>query len=285
MKVASFEWNYGWTMGKHICRCDIKGEGKYDLSIDTVPYRSWPRLDPQFQAQIQAAKAASEKSYAEDELYRMRGDEAPSKSNGKGGKRRGSRESRTSTSTLSQANTTRDSSTSQVTPVDKARRKKMPSSASDNLVAIDFLSSEVQGETPPYAPAQVPGNKGPFGQFSETANDQERGAHILQLGAQFQQLNAGYEVYAVTTTTSFLPPPSDNAPVPPTMPSAELFLQEQHENQEHRRDNSLDKDLWQVAAEKDFVNMNDLTGQRRNNIEPLSKVRSNTMNRKWCVYL
>ncbi len=285
MKVASSEWNYGWTMGKHICRCDIKGEGKYDLSIDSVPYKLWPRLDPQFQAQIQAAKVASEKSYAEDELHRMRSGEVPSKSNGKGGKRRGSRESRASIPTLSQANTTRDSSTSRVTPVDKARRKKTPSPASDNLVTVDLLSSEVQGEAPPYAPAQVPGNKGPFGQFSETTTDQERGAHVLQLGAQFQQLNVGHEVYPVTTTASFLPPPSDNAPVPPTMPNTELFLQEQHENQELRRVNSLDKDLWEVAAEKDFVNMNDLTGQRRNNIEPLSKVRSSTMNCKWCVSL
>ncbi len=290
MKVASFEWNYGWTMGRHICRCDIKGEGKYDLTIDGVSYRLWPRLDPQFQAQIEAAKAASEKSYAEDELRRMQSKEVAtsSKSNrkgGEGGKVRGSRE-RSSTSSLSQANTSRDSSTSQVTPVDKARRKKSSSLANESPATIDLLSLEVQGDTrPPYAaeaqvqaqsqaPAQVPGNNGPFDPFSQTYNDQkDDGTHILQLGTQFQQLNAGYDTYPVTTTTSFLPPPSDNAPVPPTMPpDTEIFLQGEYgSQQEHRRDASLGKDLWQVATEKDFVNINDLTGQHQN-IKPLSKV-------------
>ncbi len=282
MKVASFEWNYGWTMGEHICRCDIKGEGKYDISIDAVPYRLWPRLN-EFQAQMKAAKMASRKAYAEDQLHRKLSDEPPpSKSNRKkGGKPHGRRESRknSTTSSSSQANTSRDSSASQVTPVDKARSKKSTSSTNENPVMIDLLSAEVGGVTPPnaHAPAQAPvlGNNRPFHPFLEASYDQDREMHVQQLGAQFQQLNTGCDAYPVTTASSFLPPPSDNAPIPPIMPhNTELFFQEQqHGSQkERRRDNSLDKDLWQVAAEKDFVNMNDLTGQHKS-IKPLSKVR------------
>jgi hypothetical protein len=276
-KVASFEWSHGWAMGRHACRCDIRGEGNYDLTIDAVPYRRWPRVDPHLAAQLRAAKADSQRTLRDDEERRRDSLDKESKEikaalGASQGRRESTGKTRRPSGSSSAAALSSSLTLSATQEARKDRRrsssKPVPASPPKASAAIpDILSDQL-----PEPPAQVfnSGSFDPLTSKTAAGASMNDSAAILQLGMQFesmgmtfpqqqQQQQAQHAAGDFAGADGAHPPPSPvvNAPSDPS---------------EHRRQNTLDKDLWQVAAEKDFVNINDLNNVRKKiEVKPLTR--------------